>query len=205
MQQIVLTSAVLLATAICLPITAMANEFCVTAGQARVAAKYFADNPGVLPPIAAQRLGWPDALAASGVVAAQAASAPAADFVEIWTAMASWEQANFLIMKGRNVFEILSGVSAGAPSTRSDYFNIEYDSPLRGHLRPDLMSSIYAISMPGSGDAVTRGVMFFDGDGSLVMGAFMSGESLDPGPEEIAKFDELMALVRSKRSVCSAQ
>ena len=108
-------------------------------------------------------------------------------------------------MKGQNVFEILSGVSEGAPSTRSDFFNIEYENPVRGHLRPDLYSAIYAVAIPGEDDAVARGVLFYDADGSLVFGVFVSGESLAPSADALAQFDAAMALVRAQPTVCPTE
>lgn len=116
--------------------------------------------------------------------------------------MANWQQATFLIMKGANVFEILSGVGSGAPSRTSQYFNIDYVEPMRGHLRPDLYDSIYAVAIPAKDDVVSRGIVFLDEEGASVFAAFISGESMDTGPAEIAKFDELMALIRQWPAVC---
>jgi len=182
--------------------TAVADGSCATADQARLIGDFYSDNPGTLPVMAARRLKFSAALVSSGLGEDQAVSAPPSAFAEIWAAMGSWEQANFLIMQGQNVFEIMSGVASGAPSTRSDYFNLKYEHPLRGHLRPDLYGSIYAVALPGAEEVVTRGVMFFDAGGELVFGVFMSGEALRPSPGEIEKFDAVMELVRSLPSVC---
>lgn len=107
-------------------------------------------------------------------------------------------------MKGANVFEVFSPVAPGAPSTRSDYYNIEYSHPLRGHLRPDLYTSIYAVAIPTQEDAAFRGVIFYDPDGESVFGAFLSGEALKPPASELAKFDAVIAFIRSKPAVCSS-
>ena len=68
----------------------------------------------------------------------------------------AWEPVTFLIMKGMNVFEIASSVGIGKPSETSDYYNVAYEQPLRGHLRPDLYSTITAVSRPGEGDCSLR-------------------------------------------------
>jgi len=183
---------------------AQAQDLCATEAQARQIAAFYADQPGTLPVMAARRLQLPESVVASGLGEAWSASAPGSAFGEVWSALAGIEQANFLIMKGQNVFEILSGVSAGAPSTRSDFFNIKYENPVRGHLRPDLYSAIYAVAIPGKDDAVARGVLFYDLEGALVFGVFVSGESLEPSPDVIEQFDAAMALVRTKPSVCAA-
>lgn len=192
-------------TAFSLAPPALAENLCANAEQAKQIAEFYAESPGTLPVMAARRLGMSPAVVASALDAERAVSALPDAFVDVWAAMSEWEEANFLIMQGPNVFEIMSGVSAGAPSTRSQYFNIKYDNPLRGHLRPDLYSSIYAVSLPGTEDTVIRGVMFFDADGELVFGTFVSGEALKPSPEQIGKFDDVMELIRSRPSVCPAR
>jgi hypothetical protein len=46
-------------------------------------------------------------------------------------------------------------------------------------------------------------VLVYDDQGASVFGAFISGEGPPPPASELAKFDEVMKLVRSKRQVCS--
>lgn len=192
-----------LAIAFALPSSALAaNEFCASDAQKQRIDEFYQERPGTMPVIAASRLGLPAALVTSGLAAGQSVSAPGSAFAEVWAELSRWEQANFLIMKGNNVFEILSGVSSGAPSKTSSYFNIKYDNPLRGHLRPDEYAAIYAVTIPGKDESVLRGVMFFDADGDMVFGVFLSGESLHPPPGDLVKFDELVALVSSHSAVC---
>lgn len=181
---------------------AQAHDLCATDEQISQIAEFYADRPGTLPVMASRRLKLPESVVASGLAPAWSASAPGSSFNEVWSALAGLEQANFLIMKGQNVFEILSGVSAGAPSKRSEFFNLAYENPLRGHLRPDQYDAIYAVAIPGKDQSVARGVLFYDAAGALVFGVFVSGESLDPSPEAIEKFDAAMALVRATPSVC---
>ena len=179
-----------------------AQTFCASAEQAAQVRTYLAENPGTQPAIAAVRLGLPEALVVSALDKAQAAATSGAAFPEVWKAMEAWDQATFMIMKGANVFEILSGIGKGKPSERSQYYNIEYIHPLRGHLRPDLYASIYAVAIPVKDDVVSRGVIFYDADGASVFGAFISGDSMETTPAEIAKFDAVMALVREAPGIC---
>jgi putative heme iron utilization protein len=97
---------------------------------------------------------------------------------------------------------VLSPIAAATPSKVSEYTNIAYEHPLRGHLRPDLYSSIYAVALPGKDGAMARGVLFYDADGASVFGAFISGEGPPPPASEIDKFDELMRLVKARPQVC---
>jgi putative heme iron utilization protein len=182
---------------------AAADSFCATPAQAQQVRDFYRDNPGTMPAIASTRLKLPEALIVSGLPEKQSASAPGADFAEIWAAMGTWKEATFLIMKGANVFEVRSAIGKGAPSKTSKYFNIEYTHPVRGHLRPDLYESIYAVVLPGKDDAVVRGVLFFDAQGASIFGVFFSGDGPSPPASELPKFDQVMKLVRSKSAVCA--
>jgi len=182
--------------------SAGAQTLCASAEQAAQVREYLLENPGTQPAIVAVRLGLPEALVVSALDKAQAAATSGAAFPEVWKAMEIWDQASFMIMKEANVFEILSSVGKGKPSEVSQYFNIEYSQPLRGHLRPDLYASIYAVAIPVKDDVVSRGVIFYDADGASVFAAFISGDSMDTTPAEIAKFDAVMAMVREAPGVC---
>jgi putative heme iron utilization protein len=179
----------------------IAASFCATPAQLQQVREFYASNPGTMPAIAARRLNLPEATVASALPAAESASLPGSHFATVWAAMTQWQEATFLIMKGANVFEIRSGVGKAERSKTSAYTNIEYVHPLRGHLRPDLYQSIYAVALPGRNGAVARGIIFYDGEGASVFGAFVSGDEPAP-PSEIAKFDRVMKLVRAGPVVC---
>lgn len=191
------------AWALALATPAAADDFCATPDDAARIAEFYAKRPGAMPVVAARELQMSAARVASGLPAGQFAATDAAAFAEVWDVMTAFPQVNFLIMKGQNVFEIMSGVSTGAPSKRSAYFNIKYDNPLRGHLRPDLYASIYAVALPIDADTMARGVMFFDPQGDMVFGAFVSGASMETTPEAVAQFDALMTMISEQPGVCA--
>jgi len=192
-------------TATCLAVPALAGDMCATPEQAKQIQDFYAANPGTMTPIAAQRLNMPEALVASGLPAAQTASTSGEAFMDVWSNMTTWEKATFLVMKGKNVFEIESAIAPVKKSETSDYTNIEYVHPLRGHLRPDLYETISAVVLPVEGRPTVRGVMFYDEEGASVFGAFISGEGAgDPPAEELAKFDALMGLIKAQPPVCPA-
>jgi len=181
-----------------------ADAGCASPAQATEIRSFYRENPGTLPAIAARRLQLPEVLVASGLPPELAASAPPAAFADIWAAMTEWSDAVFLILKGADVFEIQSPVATGKPSTQSQYFNLDYGHPFRGHLRPDLYRAIYAIALPRADDEGTiRGVLFYDADGASVFGVMHSGEGPAPPPSEVAKFDAVMTLVRAQPQLCA--
>ncbi|MCC7258209.1 MAG: hypothetical protein IT486_07535 [Gammaproteobacteria bacterium] len=179
-----------------------ATGFCATPEQAARVQAFYRDNPGTMPVIAARRLDLPEATVVSGLPAEQSVGIAGAAFMDIWGAMRQWQAATFLIMKGENVFEVVSPVGTATPSKTSKYTNIAYEQPLRGHLRPDLYASIYAVALPGRNGAIPRGVLFYDASGASVFGAFISSDGPPPPASEIAKFDAVMALVKSRSPVC---
>ena len=183
----------------------LAADLCATDQEREQVRAFLEENPGAVPFSAARRLGLAEAKVASALPAEQAVSASGSAFAEVWAALSGVSEALFLITKGNNVFEVMSGVSPGAPSTRSQYFNIEYKEPLRGHLRPDEYAAIYAVDL-GSGDSEgqAQGVLFYDVEGELVFGVFVSGEGLVVTAENAARFASVKALIAAKPSVCEA-
>lgn len=182
-----------------------AGELCATDQERDRVHAFFAENPGTLPFTAARRLGIKEARVLAALPPEQAVSAPGSEFEEVWAALSEVTEAVFLISKGSTVFEVLSGVSPGAPSTQSQYFNIDYVAPLRGHLRPDEFTAIYAVDLEidgGEGDVL--GVVFYDGAGEPVFSVFVSGDALTATPENEARFEAVFALIEAKPSVCEA-
>lgn len=184
-------------------VTAVADIQCATPEQARQVQAFYKDNPAAMPVIAARKLNLPESVVVSGLAPAQGAGTSGAAFTDVWAAMTKWKQAIFLITKGENVFEVISGIAPATPSKTSKYTNIAYDHPLRGHLRPDQYAAIYAVALPGK-DVVARGILFYDASGASVFGAFISGEGPAPPPADIAGFDDLMAMIRARPPACPA-
>ena len=182
-----------------------AEDLCATEQETEQVRAFFEENPGAVPFSAARRLGLAEAKVAAALPAEQAVSASGSAFAEVWAALSGVSEALFLITKGNSVFEVMSGVSPGAPSTRSRYFNIEYEEPLRGHLRPDEYAAIYAVDL-GSGDSEgqAQGLLFYDVQGELIFGVFISGEGLVATAEDAAHFASAKALIAAKPSVCEA-
>ena len=180
-----------------------AEIVCASDAQQERVRAYYTSSPGVMPSIASLRLGLPEALLVSALPAQQAVMTSGDAFYEVWAEMTDWDQATFMIMKGLNVFEIVSPVGAGSPSQTSQYWNVEYVHPVRGHLRPDLYAAVAAVALPRDADGVTvRGVLVFDDAGDLVFGVFISGDGPPPAASEIAKFDRVMGMIRAKPALC---
>lgn len=167
---------------------------------ARITALY-SKGPAPMPFQAQDELRLPESTIASALPAALAHGVDGSHFQTVWASLGGWETAMVLIRKGGNVFEITTRIPGGEPSKRSKFFNLGHDSPLSGHLRPDLVASIYVVSLPGR-EGRARGVFFYDAAGESVFGVFLPGEGAEPSARGLADFEKTSALIRSLPARC---
>lgn len=185
-----------------LPVSA-AEPACATAAQASAVRAAFAKPTPPAPFAAALQLKMPEALVVSALPAEQAYGVSATHFKTVWKSLETWGQAVFVVMKGGNVFEAYGKVFAGEPSKRSNFFNLHGEGPgMSGHLRPDLLSSIYVIALPGK-DSVMRGVMFYDAAGEASFGVYIPGEGAAPPASLIKQFEATAEEIRALPSICA--
>ncbi len=197
--------AVLLLTATSLAAATVraAEAPCADASQAAAVRAAFARPALPAPFAAAMELKLPEAAVVSALPANQAHGIAATHFAAVWKSLQSWEDAVFVVMKGGNVFETHGRIMAGEPSKRSNYFNLRGEGAgVGGHLRPDLLSSIYALSLPGK-ESVTRGVIFYDKAGDQVFGVYVPGEGATPPASLVKAFETTAAAMRTLPAVCA--
>jgi putative heme iron utilization protein len=176
---------------------------CATAAQIEtVRAALTGKEPGPLGGVAAT-LKLPESLVASALPAAQAHGVGSEHFAQVWKSLESWDDALTFITKGRDLFEVKGRVGKGEPSKRSKFFNLTRDGDgLIGHLRPDLYSAIYALSIPGE-KSTLRGVTFFDQAGESVFSVYVPGEGGEaPPPAVIKQFEATAKIMRGLPSLC---
>lgn len=177
---------------------------CASPSQAAQVRAAFAKPTPPAPFAAARELKLPEAVVVSALPAAQAHGVDASHFQTIWKSLETWEQAVFVVMKGGHVFETYGKVFAGEPSKRSNFFNLHGEGAgMSGHLRPDLLSSIYVVSIPGK-EATMRGVMFYDAQGEAAFGVYVPGEGATPSAALLKQFDATAEEVRALPALCTA-
>lgn len=184
------------------PPAAAASQCATAADAARVVATY-ATGPAPLTYQAAAQLKLSEAVIASAIPADKAIGTTGAGFAAIWESLSHWNGALFLVIKDGSVLEISSAVSTGTPSTKSKFFNLGHEGAVSGHLRPDLMSSIYALQLPAR-EGFTRGVLFYDDKGENVFGVFVGGEGKAPSAEQLAQFKATWDLIAGMPRACAA-
>ena len=180
--------------------TAADAQCAALADAARVAALY-AVSPAPMTFAAAPQLKLTEASVASAIPLDMAVGTAGSAFAAVWDTITRWDGALFLIMKGGNVFEVSSKVNQGERSTKSKYFNLGHDGALSGHLRPDLVSSIYALQLPAR-EGLTRGVMFYDAKGDNIFGVFAGGEGKQPTTAQLAQFGMTWNLIKGMPRAC---
>ena len=184
-------------------VAADAPPVCATVAQAaQVAAAYVdASRPPTLPALAATRLAVPEAVVLSALQPAGAAGASVAGFQRVWKSLQTWDEAVTLVLKGGSVFEINGRIPAGIPSEKSQYFNLQSESAgLGGHLRPDLLGSIYVVNLANAKGAL-RGLTFVDPGGEGVFGVYLP-EGVQPSAALLAQFEATRALITSLPRIC---
>jgi putative heme iron utilization protein len=185
----------------CAAPAADAPAVCATAAQAEAARALYAVTPHPAPFQAATKLGMPEAAVLSALPPERAVGTPGSSFGEVWASLAGWDRSLTLVLKGGQVFEIFGKVPAGEPSKKSRYFNLTYpQAGLGGHLRSDLIGSIYAVSLQGA-EGPMRGIAFLDAEGADLFHVFLP-ESLGPTPAEVAQFEKTRAVVAGLPRAC---
>ena len=180
---------------------------CATADEAALIAAAYAKTPAPMPFQAAAKLKLSEAAVMSGLGAKRGVGVASGEFGKVWASLAEWPEAVTMIIKDAHIFEIHGQVPKGEPSTRSKFFNLAHDGQaLGGHLRPDLISAIYAIDIAG-GEGPVRGVAFLAANGASSFSVFVppaEGEDKAPSPAN-AHFDKTRALMASMPALCAAK
>ena len=181
------------------PTTAAAA--CATTEEAAHITALYSKSPAPMPFQAQEELKLPESTIASALPGALATGIDGSHFRAVWDSLVRWETAMVMIRKGGNVFEVSTKIVAGEPSKRSKYFNLGHDSSFSGHLRPDLITSIYAVALPGR-EGLARGVFFYDAAGDSVFGVFLPGEGATPSAKAVADFENTWNLLKSLPARC---
>lgn len=181
---------------------AQAGAICASKAEVALVRAAFAKPAPPAPFAAARELKLRESVVVSALPAAQAYGVAASHFQAVWESLQTWESSVFVVMKGGHVFETYGKIFHGEPSKRSNFFNLHGDGAgMSGHLRPDLLSAIYVIDIPGK-EASMRGVMFYDQDGEAAFGVYVPGEGAAPPASLVKAFQNTAAEIRALPALC---
>lgn len=178
------------------PVAVCASPVQVKAVRDRIAA-----NPKFQPAALAGELQMSEVAVVGALPPERSTGIAGRHFPEIWQLLQGWDDAVFIVRKAGNVFEIHGRVHAGEPSKVSRYFNLADGAGVSGHLRPDLVSAIYAVTLPGrEGDE--HGVLFYDATGGLAFEVYVPNSSRDPNAGVLAQFLATRAQMEKLPRLC---
>jgi putative heme iron utilization protein len=180
-----------------------AEALCADSAQTASVRAAFAKPTPPLPFVLSRELKIPEALVVSALPPEQAYGTSATHFQAVWTSLQKWDKSVFVVMKDGHVFETHGKVLGGEPSKRSNFFNLQSDAPgMSGHLRPDLLSTIYAVAIAGK-ESVTRGVIFFNQGGEAAFSVYVPSEGETPSARLVQQFESTLKEIRSLPAVCA--
>jgi putative heme iron utilization protein len=149
----------------------------------------------------AGKLALSEAVVLSALAEKEVTGTTAAGFEKVWASLQGWDDATVVLLKGANVVEVRGRIPSGAPSTKSQFFNLKQDGVgLGGHFRPDLMGAIYAVELAGA-QGPLRGVTFVDSAGESLFGIYLP-EGAGDKPEPVAAFGRTRDLIAGLPRVC---
>lgn len=180
-------------------------SLCVDAGQARLIQERFKSPERNLIEALRKELGLSESAILSGLPKERAVGVPGSQFHAVWVQLQTWPDAVVAIRSGGHVLEVHGPIHAGEPSKVSKYFNLAPEGQgLSGHLRPDLVSAIYAVKLPGrSGD--DHGVIFYDSAGEAAFGVYVPSEYVQPDAAGMQRFADTRSRMLSMPAACPGQ
>ena len=176
-------------------------SLCATDEQRAAIQAAMGDPAKPAPYRVAAKLSLPEATVQSALAPASY-GIDASHFRSVWTSLTRWEEAVTVVMKGGHIFETHGRIPEGEPSKRSQFFNLKSVAEgMHGHLRPDLLSAIYAMEMT-IGDETQRGVLFYDKQGDIAFGVYLPGEGHTPSAATLKQFAATRSLIEQQPALC---
>ena len=182
-----------------------ASPLCADPEQTKVIQKRFGTPERNLVDTLRQELRVSESAILSGLPKERAVGVPGSQFHAVWVQLQTWPDAVVAIRSGGHVLEVHGPIHAGEPSKVSKYFNLAPEGQgLSGHLRPDLVSAIYAAKLPGrSGD--DHGVIFYDSAGEAAFGVYVPSEYGQPDAAGMQRFADTRSRMLSMPAACPGQ
>lgn len=193
-------------------LAASAAGLCATPTQAAQISSFYEKLPSAPPLVAHRHMKLPEELIASGIPATYGTGVSGTHFSEVWASLSNWPFGFFIMDQKGWIMKFQAPLPPLLGNVRKDEF-VDAKAPgengLISHLRPDRVTSIYAVALPGglgrdgkTRDGVTRAVIFYDDSGESVFGVYASLAGEDLPADALASFDVTMALMRTLPQRC---
>ncbi|MCL7715749.1 hemin-degrading factor [Stenotrophomonas mori] len=193
---------------------AAAADTCATTDDAKVIRNYYAQTrPGAPPPAVARLFRMEETRVVSALEPAQAYGVRSNRlfFDEVWKSVDAWGADTrvgiVFTSGGMHVWNFPSKV----PQTQSTTTPIWYDmyadggAGVHGHITPQEVDQIWALQIPTTDpDKFTRILGFYDREGALIVGLYVSEGVKDFDPKAVAGFERTRELLRTQPRLCAA-
>ena len=186
---------------------------CASPEQAASVRAFYASLPSAPPLVAHRHMNIAEEIVSSGLSSEHAAGVSGTHFKAVWESLAAWPRGIFILDQNGWILKFDAPVPPLLGNQRKDAFTdvkVAGESGLISHFRPDLVTSIHAVALPGGmgrdgkmREGMTRAVIFYDASRESVFGIYASlaGENLPA--DAIPAFEKTMALMRTLPQVCA--
>jgi len=189
-----------------------AHDFCASADDASVIQDYYANvRPGAPPPAVARLFRMEETRVVSALKAGEAygVRSDRLFFDQVWKSVDAWGADTkigiVLTGGGMHVWNFPSKV----PQTQSTSTPIWYDmyadegAGVHGHITPQEVDQIWALQLPTKeADKFTRILGFYDSDGKLIVGLYVSEGVKDFDPKAVEGFERTRELLKMRPRIC---
>jgi len=185
---------------------------CATPEQQAAVRSFYAALPSAPPLVARRHMKLAEEIVSSGLPTEYATGVSGEHFKAVWDSLSAWPVAFFIMDQKGWIMKFEAPVPSLLGNKRDDAFT-DVKAPgangLISHIRPDLVTSIHAVALPGGmgrdgkmREGMTRAVIFYDASKESVMGLYASLAGEDLNKAAIPAFEKTMALMRTLPQVC---
>lgn len=192
---------------------AAAADTCASSDDAKVIRHYYAKTrPGAPPPAVARLFRMEETRVVSALEPAQAYGVRSNRlfFDQVWKSVDDWGKDTRIgivfTSGGMHVWNFPSSV----PQTQSTSTPIWYDmyaddgAGVHGHITPQEVDQIWALQLPtAEPDKFTRILGFYDREGRLIVGLYVSEGVKAFDPKAVAGFERTRELLKTQPRICA--
>lgn len=193
---------------------ASASDTCATADDAKVIQNYYAKTrPGAPPPAVSRLYRMKEASVVSALDKAHAYGVRSNRvlFEEVWKSVDAWGADTRIgivfTSGGMHAWNFPSKVPQTWPSSSPIWYDMYADNGdgVHGHITPQEVDQIWTVQLPTKeADKFTRILGFYDKQGDLIVGLYVS-EGVKPfDPKAVVGFERTRELLKSQPRICAA-
>lgn len=185
---------------------------CASPAQTAAVRQFYRELPSAPPLVARRHMKLEEEIVSAALPENYATGVRGDQFKAVWDSLAQWPVAFFIMDQKGWIMKFEGPVPALLGNERKDGFT-DVKAPgangLVSHFRPDLVTSIHAVALPGGlgrdgkeRKGTTRAVIFYDASRESVFGVYASLAGEDLNPAAIPAFEKTMALMRTLPQAC---